>query len=41
MISANRTVEHWMTEHRTLSLAEQICDIEQAIRKVEDRLKSG
>lgn len=40
-ISAHRTVETWMEERRTLTLARHTCDIEQTIRKIEERLQAG
>lgn len=40
-ISANRTVASWMQERRTLTLARHNCDVEQTIRKIEERLQAG
>ena len=40
VITANKTVGNWMEERRTLTLARQQCDVEQAIRRIEEQLKA-
>lgn len=41
VISAEKKVRHWMDLHSPLQLADGKCSIEQAIRRVEQRLRVG
>ncbi|MBN1853865.1 MAG: chromosomal replication initiator protein DnaA [Pirellulales bacterium] len=39
VISAGKRITSWISNHRTLELADRTCQIEEAIRCVEDRLR--
>jgi chromosomal replication initiator protein len=41
VLSAQKTVERWLSRSERLSLAEQTWHVEQAIRRLEDRLRIG
>ena len=41
VISANKKVQHWMSDRQTLRLAQRDWHVDDAVRKVESELKSG
>jgi chromosomal replication initiator protein len=41
VISAQRRIDHWMADGRTLAMADDVCDVDEAIRRVERQLRAG